>query len=58
VFECVGQGQSTRDIAKVLNLSTKTVETHRAHIKQKLKLKNAAELIQHAVNWVENERAP
>lgn len=56
IFECVGRGMSTRDIAEALSLSAKTVETHRAHIKQKLKLKNAAELIQHAVNWVENEQ--
>ena len=51
VFSLVGQGLSTRQIAKELHLSVKTVETHRAHIKEKLNLKSAVELVQHAVRW-------
>jgi len=55
VFRFIGQGRGTREIAKELNLSIKTVESHRAHIKQKLKLKNAVELVHHAVQWVQTE---
>jgi DNA-binding CsgD family transcriptional regulator len=33
----------------------KTIETHRENIKQKLHLKNAAELLQHAIQWVQYE---
>lgn len=44
VFELIGQGLRKRDIAERLNLSTNTVETHRAGIKKKLKLGSASEL--------------
>lgn len=54
VFELIGRGRTAAEIAKLLKLSVKTVETHRGHIKQKLKLRNAAELMQHAVNWVQS----
>lgn len=57
VFELTGRGQSTREIAEKLHLSIKTVESYRARIKDKLNLTNAAELMQHAVNWVEGEGA-
>jgi DNA-binding NarL/FixJ family response regulator len=57
VFELTGRGQSTREIAEKLHLSIKTVESYRARIKDKLNLGNAAELMQHAVNWVEGEGA-
>ena len=53
VFEMIGRGYSTRRIAESLNLSIKTIETHRAHIKQKLKLKNATELVHRAYHWIE-----
>ena len=56
VFELIGRGMPTRNIAEKLNLSVKTIETHRAHIKQKLNLKNAVELMHHAVHWMENEQ--
>jgi DNA-binding NarL/FixJ family response regulator len=52
IFEMIGQGLTTRGIATRLELSPKTVETHREHIKEKLELKNTAELTQHAVQWV------
>ena len=52
VFELIGRGMSSREIADKLHRSVKTIETRRAHIKRKLELRNAAELMQHAVNWV------
>jgi DNA-binding NarL/FixJ family response regulator len=57
VFQLIGQGIGTRDIARRLNLSIKTIEVHRANIKQKIGLKNAAELVRHAVRWVESSGA-
>ena len=55
VFELTGSGHGTREIAERLHLSIKTVESYRARIKSKLNLSNAAELMQHAVQWVESE---
>jgi DNA-binding NarL/FixJ family response regulator len=55
VFRLVGQGKSTRDIAQQLHLSTKTVDVHRAHIKEKLELKDVTALVRHAVRWVETQ---
>ncbi len=52
VFELFGNGWTTRRIAEELNLSIKTIDTYRARIKGKLKLKNANELIHQAVQWV------
>ncbi|MEX1055952.1 MAG: response regulator transcription factor [Rhodothermales bacterium] len=56
VFESIGRGLATREIAERLHLSVKTVESYRARIKTKLNLQTAAEVMQHAVQWVENER--
>ncbi len=53
VFNLIGQGHGTRQIAEELHLSIKTIESHRAHIKEKLNLKNATELVQHAIQWRE-----
>lgn len=53
VFGLIGQGHGTRQIAEQLHLSIKTIESHRAHIKEKLGLKNATELVQHAIQWRE-----
>ena len=58
VFRLIGEGRSTREIAESLNLSIKTIETYRAHIKEKLSLKNASELTRSAVSWVEEEKHP
>lgn len=57
VFQLIGQGKSTRDIAKQLHLSSKTVDVHRAHIKEKLDLRDATSLVRHAVRWVETQDA-
>jgi len=54
IFRLIGQGESTRDIAKKLNLSVKTVEVHRLNIKNKLKLATASELIHFAVRWMQS----
>ena len=56
VFSFIGHGHGTRAIAEKLHLSIKTIETHRAHIKDKLKLQNATELVHHAIQWVQSER--
>lgn len=55
VFELIGEGEGTRQVAEKLHLSTKTIDTHRAHIKEKLNLQSATELVQHAVRWVQSE---
>ena len=55
VFQLIGHGSSTRDIAKQLHLSTKTVDVHRGHIKEKLELTDSTALIRHAVRWVESQ---
>ena len=52
VFEQIGRGQSTADIAESMHLSIKTVETYRARIKAKLGLSGSNELMQRAVQWV------
>ncbi len=57
VIQLIGRGLSTREIAGTLNLSVKTIESHRAHIKEKLNLRNATELVQFSVQWVEQENS-
>jgi DNA-binding NarL/FixJ family response regulator len=52
VFRLIGQGHGTRQIAEELHLSVKTVESYYAHIKDKLTLRNARELVQRAVQWL------
>lgn len=54
IYRFIGQGMSTREIAEKLDVSIKTVENHRAHIKEKMGLKNSIELIQKATLWIEN----
>lgn len=53
VFELVGHGLTTQEISKRLCLSAKTISTYRERIKDKLMLRNAAELTHRAVQWVE-----
>jgi DNA-binding NarL/FixJ family response regulator len=52
IYRLVGHGLSTKSIAHQLFLSAKTVESHRAHIKQKLGLEGTAALVAHAAEWV------
>lgn len=53
VLQCLGTGLSTREIATKMRLSIKTVETYREHLKHKLGLRNAEELVYYARNWAE-----
>jgi DNA-binding NarL/FixJ family response regulator len=52
VFRMLGEGKATRQIAEELNLTIATINSFRNRIKEKLNLKNATELILHAVQWV------
>lgn len=54
VFELLGQGRGTRQIAEVLKVSVKTVQAYCARIKEKLNLASATELLREAVRWHEN----
>jgi DNA-binding NarL/FixJ family response regulator len=54
VFRLIGEGHGTRQIADELHLSVKTIESYQAHIKEKLALRNARELVQHAIEWTMN----
>jgi DNA-binding NarL/FixJ family response regulator len=56
VFELIGRGLGTRQIAAQLRLGVSTVETHRAHLKEKLDLKTGTELTRRAVEWMNNRR--
>lgn len=57
VLELIGKGLTTRQIAKQLHLSRKTVDTYRDHLKTKLQLKTANELVRYAVAWSLGEEA-
>ena len=54
MFQLLGKGCETRQVAQMMTVSMKTVQTHCAHIKEKLKLTNAAELLREAVRWQES----
>lgn len=53
VFQLLGQGQGTRQIAEHLRISVKTVEVHRANVRKKLELASGAELVRYAIRWAE-----
>jgi DNA-binding NarL/FixJ family response regulator len=57
IFQLIGNGKNTRDIAAQLNLSSKTIDVHRSNIRDKLQLSDSTALVRHAVRWVENEGA-
>jgi len=56
VFEMIGAGLGTREIAEELHLSVKTIESHREHIKDKLRIDNATSLLKQAIQWAQWER--
>ena len=57
VFELIGKGVSTHDIAKRLYLSVKTVQVHRLNVKRKLHLETSSKLISYAARWIEHRRS-
>ena len=54
VFQLIGQGYETRQIAKTLNVNIKTVQTYCTRIKDKLKFSTGAELLREAIRWNES----
>ena len=58
VFQLIGSGLGTKKIAHALNLSVKTIETHREHIKHKLGLNSGQALAERATKYVEETLAP
>jgi DNA-binding NarL/FixJ family response regulator len=56
VLELLGRGFGTKEIAAELHLSVKTIETHRAHIKEKLGFRDAGEMVRFAIDWVAQEK--
>jgi DNA-binding NarL/FixJ family response regulator len=57
IFGLLGRGYGSRQIAEVLYLSIKTVDSYRANIKTKMQFKNSIELLQHATQWVDLAKA-
>lgn len=55
VYELIGHGTPTKDIADKLHVSVKTIESYRSRIKQKMNIESAAELMQKAVQWVSGQ---
>jgi DNA-binding NarL/FixJ family response regulator len=57
IFQLLGSGLGTRQIAASLNLSVKTIESHRENIKHKLRLRSSEEVRERAAKWVEQSRS-
>lgn len=55
IFQLIGQGKTMKEIGAVLHLSPKTVEVHRAHIREKLQVTSAAELVAYAARWSQTQ---
>ncbi|HKB89194.1 MAG TPA: response regulator transcription factor [Opitutaceae bacterium] len=55
VFQLIGNGFGSRQIAAKLNLSVKTIDSYREHLKIKLQLRTSSELIRYAIQWVKSE---
>jgi DNA-binding NarL/FixJ family response regulator len=55
VFQLIGNGFTTREIAQRLHLSTKTIDSYREHLKLKLDLDSGAELVRRAIRWTRFE---
>ncbi len=55
VFRAIGEGRSSREISGQLGVSIRTIDAHRAHIKDKLGLRDATELSYEAIRWVESQ---
>ncbi len=55
VFRLIGQGHKTSEIARLLSLSVKTIDTHRLRIREKLNILNSSELTKYAIDWMSNQ---
>ena len=55
IFQLIGNGFSTSEIAEKLNISINTVQSHKRHLKEKMAFKNSTELMKHAVQWVQSQ---
>jgi DNA-binding NarL/FixJ family response regulator len=58
IFQMIGRGKGTRAVAAELGVSVKTVDAHRANIKEKLRLGSGNELVRYAVRWIESQNQP
>lgn len=58
ILHLIGRGKNSHEIARELHLSVKTVDTHRSHLKDKLKLRSALQLTRYAVCWAEGRTLP
>ena len=56
VFQLLGQGHSTQQVAESLRISTKTVDVHRTNIRTKLKMEDGSAVIRFAIRWVESQK--
>ena len=56
VFQLIGEGKGSRQVAEQLGISVRTIDAHRAHIKEKLGLKDSVALVRQAVRWVETKQ--
>jgi DNA-binding NarL/FixJ family response regulator len=55
VLRLIGNGYGTRDIASMLNLSVKTIDSYREHLKEKLSLPTSGDLVRYAIQWMKSE---
>jgi DNA-binding NarL/FixJ family response regulator len=58
VLSMIGRGRRYREIAEALNISVRTVDAHREHIKKKLNLEDATALTRYAIEWDNDEAGP
>lgn len=56
VFQLLGEGKSTPQVAEALRISTKTVDVHKMNIRTKLQLEDGAAVVRHAIRWFETRR--
>ena len=54
LFQLTGQGKEISEIAEIMNISPRTVEVHRSHIKKKLGLRTSTDIFQMAYDWLRN----
>jgi DNA-binding NarL/FixJ family response regulator len=57
VFQLIGEGYSTRQVAAKLNLSVKTIDSYREHLKLKLQLESGKDLVRYAIQWMKGASA-